>query len=211
MDDFYLEHYGVKGMKWGVRRDKKKNPSVVKRNGNFIDVRGREWPASDFSKYDEQDFYYLIENSLTKNLSSVYKKPGKIDRMRAKQLGTPPKTHNALKAYSSWKKGSDEWGKYYFAKSREAGRPHHQKAEKFFSDDLKLRNEDLKKYGICTSIGEKIPSYQIDLSSGNVVYASKNTVLKAKSYGMSVDNYCRIDRLIQIASNNIDIRCYKSK
>ena len=126
VEEFYLQHYGVKGMKWGVRKNRKsKGPRTYK------DADGNIWTTS--SPVDRAKEKGLIEQP-----NKGKSKPSRSERKAAKKQA---------------KKLNKEQAKFEkeFAKNRTAGKMMNEA----MNENTKAVNNVIKKYQVSPNASAK--------------------------------------------------------
>lgn len=136
----YLAHYGVKGMKWGVRKSEKRTgleskKSVIKpydNKGDFIDDEGNLWrwdpKKKVYQRVASQDNTFLAK--VSRGASDLSTRAGKAVEDALNVVKTPSKKSskklNAQKLTNEiqgkeWKNASTDWG-YQFSQMAKRGK-----------------------------------------------------------------------------------------
>lgn len=89
----YLKHYGVKGMKWGVRRARKANEKVDKSFNKWKEESAKKENAINLGKQNNLNRMAYNANRKDKNLKAAYKQSNKAYK-------------KALRSNTTYRKGS---------------------------------------------------------------------------------------------------------
>lgn len=125
MDNASLSHYGIKGMKWGVRRYQNKDGSLtlagkirVKRLQNAIDANDRD--VADLKKYGytaEAKAVKAVGDRNRQKLAELYERGKSINDMSDAELRTRLNRLQMEKQYSQLTNSDINKGKEFISKA----------------------------------------------------------------------------------------------